>query len=78
MYDTLFEMGVEFGSTAIRALGALGAAIAGVFVEMNGIHTLGTGGQIIGLWMALFGCLLLVVGYVLARDAVELFRQPTN
>lgn len=78
MYESLAETVVELGSIAIRAVGAFCAAAAGIFVEMNGIQTLGTGEQIIGLWMALLGCLLLVVGYVLARDAVGLFRQPAR
>jgi drug/metabolite transporter (DMT)-like permease len=78
MNEALVEMAAEFGSTAIRAVGALCATVAGVFVEMNGIQTLGTGEQVIGLWMALLGCLLLVVGYVLANETLQLLRQPAN
>lgn len=78
MYETLVELLAEFGSGAVRAVGAVCAAVAGVFVELNGIQTLGTGEQLIGAWMAFFGVLLLVVGYVLARDAVGLLRRPAG
>ena len=78
MYETLAELLTEFGSGAVRAVGAVCATVAGIFVEMNGIRTLGTGEQLIGVWMAFFGILLLVVGYVLARDALERLRQPAT
>lgn len=78
MNDTVFELATEFGSAAVRAVGAALAAIAGAFVELNGIETLGAGEGMIGLWMAVLGGVLLIAGYVLARDAISLFRRPAN
>jgi hypothetical protein len=78
MVETVFELATEFGSAAVRAVGAALAAIAGAFVELNGIETLGSGEGMIGLWMAVLGGVLLITGYVLARDAIDLFRQPAN
>ena len=78
MDETLVEMGEEFSSIAIRAGGAVCAAIAGAFVELSGVQTLGAGEQVIGLWMALLGCVLLVVSYVLADETLQLLRQPTD
>jgi hypothetical protein len=78
MDDTVFELVAEFGSALVRAVGAALAAVAGALVELNGIETLGSGEGMIGLWMAVLGSVLLITGYVLARDAIDLFRQPAN
>lgn len=78
MYETLVEMGAEFSSVVVRAVGAVCAASAGAIVEMNGIQTLGAGEPVIGLWMTLLGCLLLVVSYVFASETLQLLRQPTD
>lgn len=78
MYETLIEVATELGPAVVRAVGAVCAAGAGIFVEMNGIQTLGTGEQVIGVWMALLGLLLLGVGYVLAGETVDSFRQSAN
>lgn len=78
MIEPVLEIAAEFGSAAVRAVGATLAAVAGAFVELNGIETLGAGEQMIGLWMAVFGGVLLVAGFVLAREAVGLYRQPAN
>ncbi|WP_256686404.1 hypothetical protein [Halococcus qingdaonensis] len=78
MIEPVLELVAEFGSAAMRAVGATLAAVAGVFLELNGIETLGAGEQTIGLWMAVFGGVLLIAGFVLAREAVGLYRQPAN
>lgn len=79
MYETFVETTAELGAVVARALGALGAAIAGFLLEVNGIQTLGTGEQVVGLWMAALGGVLLFVGYVLAGDAVRAFgRRAAN
>jgi hypothetical protein len=78
MVETVFELATEFGSAAVRAVGATLAAVAGALVELNGIETLGAGEGMIGLWMAVLGGVLLIVGYVLARDAIGLFRQSAT
>ena len=75
MYETLAEAATELGAVAARALGALGAAVAGFLLEVNSLQTLGTGESIIGIWMAVLGCVLLLVGYVLAGDAVRAFSR---
>lgn len=75
MYDTLVEMTLEFGLVAGRFLGALGAAVAGVLLEMNSLQTLGTGDQTVGVWMAVLGIVFLAVGYVLAGDAARAFSR---
>ena len=78
MIEPVLEVATEFGSAAVRAVGATLAAVAGAFVELNGIETLGAGEQTIGLWMAVLGGVLLLVGFVLAREAVGLYRAPAN
>ncbi|EMA45015.1 hypothetical protein [Halococcus saccharolyticus] len=81
MKETLLQLGTEFGAAAVRAIGAVCAAALGVVVELNGLQTLDTGVGIVGVWMTALGCLLLVIGYVLASDAIDLLRakrQPTN
>jgi branched-subunit amino acid ABC-type transport system permease component len=78
MDDTVFELVAEFGSALVRAVGAALAAVAGALVELNGIETLGSGERMIGLWMAVLGGVLLITGYVLARDAIGLFRRPAK
>jgi hypothetical protein len=78
MDETAMELVGEFGSAAVRAVGAVLAAVAGAMVELNGIETLGAGGGMIGVWMAVLGGVLLIAGYVLARDTVALLRQPAN
>lgn len=75
MYETAMELVAEFGSTAVRAVGAAVAAVAGVAVELNGVETLGAGEQTIGLWMAALGGVLLIAGFVLAREAVGQVRS---
>ncbi|WP_049900131.1 hypothetical protein [Halococcus agarilyticus] len=75
MQETLLELGTEFGAAAVRAIGALCAAAIGVVVELNGLQALGTSGDIVGVWMTALGSLLLIVGYVLASDAIGLVRS---
>lgn len=67
MFDTIIGTAADAGAVAVRAV----VAVAGVFVEMNGLRTLGTGDQVAGLWMAAVGCLLLAVCFVLARELVR-------
>ena len=75
MYETAMELAGEFGAAAVRAVGAVLAAAAGAMVELNGIETLGAGGEgMVGLWMAVLGGVLLLVGFVLAHEAVEQVR----
>lgn len=81
MLETFLEFGAEFGAAAVRAVGALCATSLGVVIEMNGLQTLNTSVGVTGAWMAALGCLLLIVGYVLATDAIDLVqatRQPAN
>lgn len=78
MQEALVEAIAEFGSVAVHTVGAVFAAVAGTFVEMNGIQSLGMGDHVIGIWMALLGCVFLAVSYVLAGKSLQLYRQPAN
>lgn len=71
MFEALIGTAADAGTVAVRAVVAVVAAFAGVFVELNGLRTLGAGDQVAGVWMAAVGCLLLVVCVVLARDLVR-------
>ena len=77
MQETLLELGTEFGAAAVRAVGALGATAIGVVLELNGLRALGTNVGV-GVWMTALGGLLLVVGYVLASDALDLVRAAQS
>lgn len=78
MQETLLELGTEFGAAAVRAVGALGATAIGVVLELNGLRALGTNVGVVGVWMTALGGLLLVVGYVLASDALDLVRAAQS
>ncbi|PSQ64847.1 MAG: hypothetical protein BRD24_09130 [Halobacteriales archaeon SW_9_67_24] len=78
MQETLLELGTEFGAAAVRAVGALGATAIGVVLELNGLQALGTNVDVVGVWMTALGGLLLVVGYVLASDALDLVRAAQS
>lgn len=71
MFEALIGTAAEAGTVAVRAVVAVVAAFAGVFVELNGLRTIGAGDQVAEVWMAAVGCLLLVVCVVLARDLVR-------
>ena len=71
MFEALLGTAADAGTVVMRAVVAVVAAVAGVFVELNGLQTLGTGDQLVGTWMTAVGCLLLVVCVVLARDLVS-------
>jgi|AntDeeMetageno50_2_1112565.scaffolds.fasta_scaffold04574_3 hypothetical protein len=81
MQEPLLQLGAEFGAAAVRAIGAVCAAALGIVVELNGLQTLDANVGVVGVWMTVLGCLLLVIGYILANDAIDLVRaqrQPTN
>ena len=75
MQETVLELGPELGAAVVRAIGALCAAAIGVVVELNGLRALGANVDVVGVRMTALGGLLLVVGYVLASDAIDLVRS---
>ena len=76
--DALIELVTDVGTIGIRGVGAVVAAVAGAFVELNGIQTLGTGVDVTGLWMAFVGVLLLAVCYVLATETIAHVRGSSS
>ena len=78
MFEAVLGTAADVGTLVVRAVVAVVAAVAGVFVELNGLQTLGAGDQVAGTWMAAVGCLLLVVCVVLARDLVRGFGGSTS
>lgn len=78
MFEALLGTAADAGTVVMRAVVAVVAAVAGVFVELNGLQTLGTGDQLVGTWMTAVGCLLLVVCVVLARDLIRGFGGSTS
>ena len=74
----LIELAAELGPIGARAVGTVVTAVAGAFVELNGIQTLGSDGSITGAWMAFIGVLLLVACYVLANETIAHVRGASS
>jgi hypothetical protein len=71
MYEPLETLLAEGGPLLARTVGALLAGALGVVVEFNGAGNLAAGHQVVGLWMAGLGGVLLLVAYVLGTDVLD-------
>ena len=75
MYELVLELFGETASVALRAVGTLAFTALGIFAELNAVHSLTTGEQMIGLWALYMGAIALYAGLVVfGGETLSQFR----
>lgn len=79
MYDSLIDVGAEFGTTVVYSIGTLAMSGLGLVAEYNSIQEFLSGHQLIAVWFAFIGIVALVFAWNLGHDKLlPLLAEQTS